>query len=180
MIMSAQEAIQYLATSDTPELVEAKLKAIELAIRKYTNNKFYAKPLQRMQEGFVKGGVFTSESLIPFVVGDTVLVASASKPEDYGLFTVKEVTSDATFTVREPVCDMEDIAATKVSYGLDVKMGVVNLMAWESSNRDKIGISSESISRHSVTYADANGEGYLLGYPAALVSFLKPYMKARF
>ena len=59
-------------------------------------------------------------------------------------------------------------------------MGVVNLLRWETANRDKIGIASESISRHSVTYANANGDGYILGYPAALVSFLKPYKKARF
>ncbi len=179
MIMSTQEVMQYLTTPDSPEMVEAKLKAIELAIRKYTNNRFYAKPVQKVQ-AIVRGGVFTSDSLIPFTAGDAVLVTSADKSEDYGLFTVKVVTDGSTFTVEEPVCDMDNIAVTKVSYGYDVKMGVVNLMRWEASNRDKIGISSESISRHSVTYADANGEGYLLGYPAALVGFLKPYVKARF
>lgn len=179
MIMSTQEVMQYLTTPDSPELVEAKLKAIELAIRKYTNNRFYTKPVQRIQ-AIVRGSVFMSDSLVPFTAGDTVLVTSAGKSEDYGLFTVQAVTDDTTFTVEESVCDMDNMVVTKVSYGYDVKMGVVNLMRWEASNRDKIGISSESISRHSVTYADANGEGYLLGYPAALISFLKPYVKARF
>lgn len=67
-----------------------------------------------------------------------------------------------------------------VVYPPDIKLGVVNLMKWETSNRDKVGIQSETISRHSVTYADANGDSYIMGYPKGLMGFLKPYCKARF
>jgi hypothetical protein len=67
-----------------------------------------------------------------------------------------------------------------IEYPADIKMGVVNLMKWEADNRDKVGIQSESLSRHSVTYADMTASNTINGYPVALMGFLKPYMKARF
>ena len=63
---------------------------------------------------------------------------------------------------------------------MDVKMGVVNLMKWELDNRDKVGVQSETISRHSVTYFNMDGDNSIMGFPKALLGFLKPYMKARF
>lgn len=65
-------------------------------------------------------------------------------------------------------------------YPPDVKMGVVNLMNWELKNRAKVGVQSESISRHSVTYFNMDGENSLMGYPKSLLGFLRPYKKARF
>ena len=65
-------------------------------------------------------------------------------------------------------------------YPMDVKMGAVNLLKWELNNRDKVGVASESISRHSVTYFDMAGDNSIMGYPKALMGFLKPYMRARF
>ena len=60
----------------------------------------------------------------------------------------------------------------------DIKMGVVELFKWEEQYRDKLGISSETISRHSVSY---NSNVQLEGtYPKELFNFIKPYMKARF
>jgi len=67
-----------------------------------------------------------------------------------------------------------------IEYPADVKMGVVNLMKWELNNRDKVGVASESISRHSVTYFDMTGDNSTIGYPKALLGFLRPYMRARF
>ena len=65
-------------------------------------------------------------------------------------------------------------------YPPDIKMGVVNMLKWELENRDKVGIASETISRHSVTYFDMNGDNSTMGFPKALLGFLKPYMRARF
>lgn len=65
-------------------------------------------------------------------------------------------------------------------YPMDVKMGAVNLMKWELNNRDKVGVASETISRHSVTYVDQTGANTLMGYPVALMGFLRPYKRARF
>ena len=67
-----------------------------------------------------------------------------------------------------------------IEYPMDVKMGVVNMLKWDMNNREKVGVQSESISRHSVTYYDQTGANTAMGYPVALVGFLKPYMKARF
>ena len=68
----------------------------------------------------------------------------------------------------------------EINYPADIKLGAINLLKWDMDNRDKIGIQSETISRHSVTYADANGDNYVQGYPRALMGFLRPYVKARF
>ena len=65
-------------------------------------------------------------------------------------------------------------------YSPDVKMGAIEMFRWRMNNKGKVGISSETLSRHSVTYADPNGERSTVGYPASVVGFLKPYIKARF
>lgn len=65
-------------------------------------------------------------------------------------------------------------------YPADVKMGVVNLLKWELNCRDKVGVASESISRHSVTYFNMDGDNSVMGYPKSLLGFLKPYKRARF
>lgn len=72
------------------------------------------------------------------------------------------------------------LEANDGQYPMDVKMGVVNLMKWEMNSRDKVGVASESISRHSVTYFDMSGDNSIMGYPKALMGFLRPYMRARF
>lgn len=67
-----------------------------------------------------------------------------------------------------------------VVYPADIKMGVVNMLKWDMENRDKAGIASETISRHSVTYVDQTAANTMVGYPASLVGFLTPYRRARF
>lgn len=179
MLMTLTEVREYLTTDDNDTVLAAKLSALETIIRSYTNNRFHAKPLTRI-EAFVRGGVFLSDELIPFKVGDTIQVTIGDRAEDLGLYTVKEITDDTTFTVEEPIADIDDIKVTLVTYDMNIKMGVVNLLRWEAVNRDKVGIQSESISRHSVTYADATGENFVMGYPKAMLGFLKPYIRARF
>ena len=65
-------------------------------------------------------------------------------------------------------------------YPANVKMGVVNLIKWELNCRDKVGVASETISMHSVTYFDMNGDNSLMGYPKSLLGFLRPFKRARF
>ena len=65
-------------------------------------------------------------------------------------------------------------------YPMDIKMGVVNMLNWDLENRDKVGIQSETISRHSVTYFNMDGDNSVMGYPKSLLGFLKPYKRARF
>jgi hypothetical protein len=65
-------------------------------------------------------------------------------------------------------------------YPMDVKMGAVNMLKWDLGNREKVGVSSETISRHSVTYFDMTGDNSSMGYPKSLLGFLRPYKRARF
>lgn len=73
-------------------------------------------------------------------------------------------------------------------YPSDVKHGVLELLRYDlrDSNeigvhsRSKMGVSSESISRHSVTYQSTNDDNFAMGYPKKMLGFLKPYMCARF
>lgn len=67
-----------------------------------------------------------------------------------------------------------------IHYPEDVKMGVVNIIKWELKNRDKVGVESESISRHTVTYYKMDKDNTEMSYPASMLGFLTPYMKARF
>lgn len=176
MIMSVEELKLYISTGETPdEVLEAKLQALELMIRSYTNNNFQKRAYRRTAD--IVGGLFVVEALTPFKVGDTIQVTESRFSE--GLYTVKDA-DDSTFTVNEDVVDETDVLVTKVEYPADVKLGVANLMKWDLEKRDKVGIQSETISRHSVTYFSMDGDNSSMGFPKSLMGFLKPYKKARF
>lgn len=175
MIMPVEYFKTFVKTEEQDAVLSEKLAALELMIRKYTNNNFQKRAYRRTAD--IVGGLFIVEALTPFSVGDTVQVSES--PLNDGLYTVKEVT-DSTFRVNEMAADEENVLVTRVEYPVDVKMGIVNMMKWDLENRDKIGIASETISRHSVTYFNMDGENSMLGYPKSLCGFLKPYMRARF
>ena len=66
-------------------------------------------------------------------------------------------------------------------YPPDVRLGAIGLIKWElNDRREKAGIASETISRHSVSYSSDTESAAGNGYPASLLGFLKPYMRARF
>ena len=122
MLMTVEELRQYISTDETDEVLAAKLSALELTIRNYTNN------------NFTKDGV--------------------------------------------------------VEYPADVKLAAVNSLKWQLKNEaansgdtSKKDIQSETLSRHSVTYAADATEADLsadFGVPKKLVACLKYYRKARF
>lgn len=177
MIMTVAELRQFVTTDEEDRALEARLQALELLIRAYTNNNFQQRGFR--VEADIRGGVFMSESLIPFAVGDTVMISQSDLQSDC-LCTVKEIAHDTTFTVNESCADDDCILVTKVVYPADVKLGVANMLKWQLDNGDKVGVASETISRHSVTYFDMTGDNSAAGFPKALTGFLRPYMKARF
>lgn len=158
----------------TDEKIEMKLKAVEQTIRAYTNNNFQNRGIRIQAD--IKAGVFMSESLIPFSVEDTVQV-SGSRYND-GIYTVKEAL-DLSFTVNEEILDDDSVLVTKVEYPADVVTCCVNLLEWEVNNRGKVGIQSETLSRHSVTYFNQDAANQVMGYPASLLGCLKAYRKVR-
>lgn len=175
MIITVEELRRYINTDEEDQALAGRLQALELLIRGYTNNNFQVRGLHC--ECDISGRTFMAEPFTPFEVGDTVQVSGSEK--NNGLYTVETVT-DTTFTVNGKTYDDFDVYVVKVEYPADVKMGVVNLLKWELNNRDKVGVQSESISRHSVTYYNMDGDNSIMGYPKSLMGFLKPYMRARF
>ena len=122
MLMTVEELRQYITTEETDQVLAAKLSALELTIRNYTNN------------NFTTNGV--------------------------------------------------------VEYPEDVKLAAANILKWQLKNEaansgdtSKKDIQSETLSRHSVTYAADATEADLsadFGVPKKLVACLKYYRKARF
>lgn len=174
MILSVEKAKSLITFPGwTDEKIEMKLKAVEQTIRAYTNNNFQNRGI-RIQ-ACIRAGVFMSESLIPFSVDDTVQVSESRY--NSGLFTVFVESDDTTFMVNEDTRDEDDVLVTKVEYPADVVNCCVELMEWAVNFAGKVGIKSETLSRHSVTYEDSTT--MFMGYPASLLGCLKPYRKAR-
>lgn len=156
------------------DMLIMKLKAIESLIRSYTNNNFQNRAMRI--EAPVASGVLLGHSPY-FKVGDTVQI-SQSMAND-GLYVITEIT-DTTIAVDGDLFDFPVNTVTKVVYPAEVQKGVIDLMIWEKGNRQKVGIKSETLSRHSVTYYDQDANNQVMGYPVSLLGFLKPYMKAKF
>lgn len=158
----------------TESVIADKLNAAELMIRVYTNNNFQNRFVRFMTNSLGNRLFGTSDFL---KVGDTVQI-SQSKVND-GLYTITEIT-DSFIRVDADLYKYPENLVTKVEYPADIKAGLLELLKWDVKNRPKTGIKSETLSRHSVTYFDQDANNQVMGYPVALLGFLKPYIKARF
>lgn len=159
---------------DTDSALEVKLRALESAIRGYTNNNFQKRAF-RFSCPVINGKLYYSTNLLK--VDDTVQISDSALND--GLYVVQDIGSD-TIALDADLYDEDYVLVTKIVYPADVKMGIVNLLKWENANRDKVGVASETLSRHSVTYFAMDGENSLLSYPKSLLGFLDIHMKARF
>lgn len=185
LLLTLEELKKYITTEKTDEVLAAKLSALELSIRRYTNNNFQKRAYR--VDADISGVEFITDGTVPFKVGDTVQVSESGLNE--GLYTVKEV-GNASFTVNEDVVDEKDVLCTKVEYPLDVKLGAVNVLKWQlkneaaaSGDKSAMPVQSETISRHSVTYAQDSTEADIsedFGVPKKYLAFLNSYRKARF
>ena len=158
----------------TESVIAEKLDAVELLIRAYTNNNFQNRYV-RFTAASLGNRLFGTSDFLK--VGDTVQI-SQSKVND-GLYAITE-TCDDFICVNKDLYRYSNNLVTKVEYPADVKNGVIDLLKWEVKNRKKVGIQSETLSRHSVTYFNQDADNQVMGYPVVLLGFLKPYMKARF
>ena len=177
MIMTVAELRQLIDTDADDQVLEAKLQALELLIRAYTNNNFQVRAFRAIAVAMPEHELMCNGK-IPFKYGDTLHITESEYMPDQ-LVTVESVSGN-TVTVKEDLFEESGIVITKVQYPADVKVGVANLLKWDQDNREKVGVASETISRHSVTYFNMDGDNSIMGFPKALVGFLKPYMKARF
>lgn len=169
MIISIEKLREFVpsAASVPDDLLKAQLDGIETFIRAYTRNNFQQRNIRAVGSINARGEIEFDAT--GFRIGDTIEISKSLYND--GLYVYGDD------TVYKPEAE---VLVTKIAYPPNIVMGAVNLYKWESASRDKTGISSETLSRYSVSYADPNGDNSSAGYPKALVGFLKPYIKAQF
>lgn len=177
MIMTVAELRQFVTTDEEDQALEARLQALELLIRAYTNNNFQKRAFRAVAVAMADDNQLFLKGANPFKTGDTLQITESEL--NAGLVTVSTSRNDA-ITVKESLYDESGVVITKVVYPADVKLGVANMLKWQLENGDKVGVASETISRHSVTYFNMDGDNSTMGFPKAVLGFLRPYMKARF
>ena len=172
MIISVEDLKKQVNCTATDDQIAIKLEAIEAVVRKYTNNNF-------QHRGIRFSGVSDDVSIIGnpknFAVGDTVQITGQDGIND-GLYVVTAVTDDR-LELDKPLIPLVTALVTKVQYPADVVQCAVDLFRWKQTNGDKVGIKSETLSRHSVTYEDS--ATLFMGYPTGLLNGLKLHKKAR-
>lgn len=153
------------------DLIVAKLDAIEGVIRAYTNNNFQNRAVRFIG---ASNDLYVYGDTTFFEVGDTVQI-SESKVND-GLYTITMVDADR-LELDKPLMSVDINLVTKVKYPADVVQCAIDLYQWKQTMGDKVGIKSETISRHSVTYEDS--ATLYMGYPVGILNGLNLYKKAR-
>lgn len=176
MIISVEKAKALIGDFNgwTDTKIDMKLEAIEQTIRAYTNNNFQDRGYRITAD--IRDGALVSAVPFPFSVGDTVQI-SESQLNSNKLYTILAVADNQTFTVGEDIKNEDSVLVTKIVYPADVVDCCVNLLEWEKKYGGKIGVKSETLSRHSVTYEDSTG--LFRGYPKGILSALWHYRKAR-
>lgn len=178
MIVSVEKAKQLIEFKGwTDERIEMKLKSIEQTIRAYTNNNFQQRAY-RCNADIIDGNIIAADAASLFNIGDTVQFSETGL--NAGLYVIAGVDDDGFTVEEEDIKDEKDILVTKIVYPADVIDCALNLLQWEITNRQKVGIQSETLSRHSVTYFNMDGANQSMGYPSSLLGCLKAYRKARF
>ena len=171
MIITIEELKQVSELSNIPdEQLTVMCEGIEDFIRQYTNNNFIIKNVT-FNTPSLNGKLETVSPI--FKVGDTVLISNSKY--NNGVYVI----NDLDGTLDKELFDDDNNKVTLVKYPPAIKLGVVKLLQYNAKMDSKVGISSESLSRHSVSYVQPTIDS-IGGYPSSMMSFLKPYMKARF
>ena len=174
MIISVDEVKKEVNLNGwTDEKISRKLKAIEQTIRKYTNNNFQNRKIRSECE--VMSQRLYGVNVPNLYVGNTIQI-SESKFND-GLYVVNAI-DDKFIEVDQDLIDESHALVTRIVYPDDVVDCAINLLEWSKKYGGKVGVKSETLSRHSVTYEDSTT--LYDGYPVGLLSGLNKYRKARF
>ena len=183
MIVSIDKLRENITTDKADEELGDRLLALESSIRKTTNNNFINRKIR-----FASNTDEIKTAFAPYLKeGDTLQVFGSLLND--GLYTIKSINGEI-LTLNEQIFNEPNVLFIKVEYPADVQRGVINILRWQLKNEDKNfnpdaekEVQSETISRHSVTYAKDNTEEDLdeeIGVPKKYTSFLKKYMKAQF
>lgn len=170
MILTVDELHNVAELSNIPDAQLTRIcNGIEDFIRQYTNNTFVVRNIT-YNTPIIDGKLGDVSPMIK--EGDTILISKSLY--NNGVYVVEEMNG----TLNANLFDESNVKVTLVKYPEAIKSGVINMIKYNVRMDDKVGISSESISRHSVSYAQSTDS--IGGYPSSLMSFLKPYVKARF
>lgn len=174
MIISLEDA-QKIDKNATQEYCDG----LETMVRASTNNNFQNVRFRCSGLVFSDDEIRVSKGRLDiFKVGDTIEINDSHFND--GLYTVLEASGDVLKIDGEFIAEVSTKAIlTKISYPSDVLAGIKKLIQYDSKMAGKIGVKSESISRHSVTYYDVTASESQEGYPATLLGFLKKYKKLR-
>lgn len=173
--MSVENLRQYMNTELSDSVLEVKLRGLEQMIRSYTHNNFQCRNIRSVcssDDGKTVKGIHEF-----LKSGDTVEIIDSFY--NNGVYTIKSLDRNVA-TLSKEIFPEEYFRVTKIEYPEDVILGAINLLDWDMNHRDKVGVQSETISRHSVTYFNMDGENSSMGFPSSLLGFLEPYRKARF
>ena len=155
------------------EKLKQKMNAIEVAIRGYTNNKFQNTKV-RFESESQNNVLFSYNENIK--VGDTVEISQSIS--NNGLYVVTEIKDKNTYVDSQLSENIHNLV-TKIEYPADILDGSLSMLKWNLENADKVGVASESLSRHSVTYFNMDKTNTVSGYPISIMGFCTPYMRAK-
>ena len=173
MIISVDDLKKQINCGNTTDdVITTRLEAIEAVIRAFTNNNFQVRGI-RFYGSSAGNRVYGSP--LHFEIGDTVQISSVGKIND-GLYLVTAV-SDTDIELDKALYPANQNVVTKIHYPADVVQCAVDLYRWKQSMGDKVGVKSETISRHSVTYEDS--ATLYMGYPVGILNGLNLHKKAR-
>ena len=172
MIISVANLKAQINCGDTTdEQITIRLEAIEAVIRRYTNNNFQVRKIRFFGKS---AGMRLYGDPYNLTIGDTVQISDSGVND--GLYNVTDVGADF-IAVDSYLLSADSNLVTKVHYPADVIQCAVDLYSWKQNMGDKVGIKSETISRHSVTYEDSGT--LFMGYPVGILNGLKLHKKAR-
>ena len=186
MIITVDKFREFVQTDKSDEQIKAMLSALEFHIRKITNNNFQKR--NRRSVGTINNGYLTVESPV-FNAGETVEITESEY--NNGLYVIDLIDDDGNITLdSDDLINEADVLVTKIYYPVDVQMGVIEMLQWKLKNElqnsgdtSQSPVSSENLSRHSVSYQTDSSEYDIdskFGVPKKYVSFLQAYEKARF
>lgn len=173
MIISVDQAKRLVEFKNwTDEKIKMKLDAIEQAVRSYTHNNFQNRSIR--SECAIASQKLSGD--VPGLnVGDTIQISESRF--NAGLYVVEEI-EEGWISVDGDLLDEAHVLVTKVEYPADVVDCCLELLEWLMTYGGKVGIKSETLSRHSVTYEDS--ATLFMGYPVGILNGLKLHAKARF
>ena len=101
MIISVSEIRQYIESDETDQALEARLQALEMMVREYTNNNFQVRPFRAVAVAVAEGNKLIINSVVPFTVGDTLQITESELMQNQ-LVTIASVEKGTVIVKEDP------------------------------------------------------------------------------